>query len=153
MRWHGLGVAFVLAWSTGAFAQSASLQEARGQKATGSANPRLDSHLAILVQRLTTSTPREVTDSVPLAIGDAVPVTIRFEGQPDVLESALASLGVIPANRTVTAIEAYVPIGLLRQVAATEPVVKIQMIVPSMPKVTSQGVAAHHADTWQMGGR
>ena len=155
MRWYGLGVALVLASSVVASAQPApsSLDAARAQKASGSINPRLDSHLTLLVQQLTTSTPRDLAASVPRAIGDAVPVTIRFEGPSDVLESALALLGVTPANRADGAIEAYVPINLLTRVAAIDPVVKVRMIVPPVANVTSQGVAAHRADTWQVGGR
>ncbi len=113
---------------------------------------RLDSQLVRVVERLTSSTAAEIARSIPLSVGDYVPVTIRFDGAPEALESALAQLGIGPVNRGTGVFEVYVPVPLLVQVASLVSVTHVGLIAPPVMDAISQGAYVHNATTWQGGG-
>lgn len=142
---------FALTFSVDAAAQQ--LPDLRAQKASRVTDPRLDDQLNQLVDRVQTMPAAQAARSTPLAIRDAVPVSIRFGDAADAIEASLNQLGISAANKANGVIEAYVPVSLLTQVAALNPVTKVNAIVPPLPRATSQGVNAHLANTWQAGGQ
>jgi subtilisin family serine protease len=149
-------IRFVLVILAGGFSVNAAAQQlpdVRSQKASRRSDARLDDQLAQLVDRAQTMPAVQAARSIPMAVRDAVPVSIRFDAGGDSIESSLSQLGIATANKADGVIEAYVPVSLLKQVAALNPVKKVTGIVPPVAKVTSQGVAAHLANTWQTGGQ
>ena len=132
---------FALTFSVNAAAQQ--LPDLRAQKASRVTDPRLDDQLNQLVDRVQTMPAAQAARSTPLAIRDAVPVSIRFGDAADAIEASLNQLGISAANKANGVIEAYVPVSLLTQVAALNPVTKVNAIVPPLPRATSQGVNAH----------
>src|SRR5262245_49119849 len=144
---------FILAVAFNVNAAAQQLPDLGAHRASRVANPRLDDQLNQLVDRVQTMPAAQATRSTPLAIRDVVPVSIRFDDAADAIELSLSQLGISAANKADHVIEAYVPISLLKQVAALNPVTKVNAIVPPLPKVTTQGVNVHLANTWQAAGQ
>ncbi len=147
---------FVLVILAGAFSVNAAAQQLpdmRSQKAARRSDTRLDDQLAQLVERAQTIPAAQAARSIPMSVRDAVPVSIRFDVGGASIESSLSQLGIATTNKADGVIEAYVPVDLLTQVAALDPVRKVSAIVPPLGRVTSQGVSVHVANTWQAGGQ
>jgi hypothetical protein len=146
----------VLVILAGAFSVNAAAQQLpdmRSQKSARRSETRLDDQLAQLVERAQTMPAAQAARSIPMPVRDAVPVSIRFDVGGASIESFLSQLGIATANKADGVIEAYVPVDLLTQVAALDPVRKVSAIVPPLGRVTSQGVSVHVANTWQAGGQ
>jgi hypothetical protein len=144
---------FIVALALSVDAAAQQLPDLRTQKTSRVANPRLDDQLNQLVDRAQTMPTAQAAQSIPTASRGAIPVSIRFDDPAGVIEASLGQLGISVANKADGVIEAYVPVSLLTQVAALNPVTKVNAIVPPLAKVTSQGVNPHRANTWQVGGQ
>ncbi len=125
-------------------AQVASLKSA--------APPGLDSRLVQIVQQLGTLPEDLLASQAPVSQGITVAVTVRFAGGAGSLPAYLASMGASVATLSADAVEAYVPVSSLMAIAQRPGVTAVEPIVPPLPLVTSQGVAAHNANNWHPAG-
>jgi subtilisin family serine protease len=154
---HKAGVILALTWATTAAAQPAqeALHLMRPQRVDRGLPVQLESQLQQLVDA-SAAPPSPSARTSPLAalsVAPDVPVTIRFEGPPDAIETALTSLAIQPVNRRERVIEAYVPVALLPQVAAIGAVQRVALIQAPRPHAISQGASVHNAASWQTGGQ
>jgi subtilisin family serine protease len=147
---------FILAltWATSVAAQPAqdALQSMRPVKVNRGLPPQLDSELQQMLDSQAAASGARAPAAAALSLVEAVPVSIRFEGSPDSIETALASLAIQPLNRADRVVEAYVPVSLLSQVASLGTIERVTLIQSPRSHAMSQGASVHNATSWQMGG-
>ena len=113
---------------------------------------RLDSHLNKMVKQVGSMGTETIAASAPVSVGDLVAVTIRVSHNVTGTVEFLESVGAIVAHIGSDYIEAYTPVTVLALLSEREGVLKVSMIVPSQPEVTSQGASVHRSPIWNTRG-
>jgi hypothetical protein len=128
----------------GAFQSAADEPYARAER---QANPKLDSVLAALVERLASESPGSVAGRAPTFKAAAVAVSIRASN-PQRLAAALRNGGATVGNVGADTVEAYVGPEQLEFVAGLSDADSVSAIIPPQPTVTSQGTGVHGSSNW-----
>ena len=98
---------------------------------------------------------KEAAKDAPVSKEESVAVTIYLSGNVDEVVSFLEDNGGDPRNVGEDYIEAYVPVPLLGPVSEQPGVIRVREIIPPQPAygdITSQGVQAHLAESWNQAG-
>ncbi len=114
--------------------------------------PRLDAQLNRMVEQLSQTTPQAAAGMAPLYQGDSVAISIRLSDDPSAVVQFLEQGGATVASVDTDQIETYAPVALFASLSQQPGVLRVSIIIPPQPDVTSQGTTVHRSTVWNTGG-